>query len=83
MTISPQPTPFYATISVKNANGAVIRAEPNYDAPITKSLLNGMLVEILPGEENRTDNNWVKVITSDNIEGWIYLDLLSTTNPYQ
>lgn len=83
MTISPQPTPFYATISVKNANGAVIRAEPNYNAPITKSLLNGMLVEILPGEENRTDNNWVKVITSDNIEGWIYLDLLSTTNPYQ
>lgn len=83
MTISAQPTPFYATISVKNANGAVIRAEPNYDSPITKSLLNGMLVEILPGEENRTDNNWVKVITSDNIQGWIYLDLLSTTNPYQ
>ena len=83
MTISPQPTPFYATISVKNANGAVIRSEPSYNAPITKSLLNGMLVEILPGEENRTDNNWVKVITSDNIKGWIYLDLLSTTNPYQ
>jgi len=83
MTISPQPTPFYATIAVKNANGAVIRSEPRYDAPITKSLLNGMLVEVLPGEENRTDTNWVKVVTNDNIEGWIYFDLLSTNNPYQ
>lgn len=78
VTFTPKPTQFFAAILVKGSNGAVIREGPSYDSPIVKSLLNGVLVEILPGAENRTADDWVKVRTNEMVEGWILLSLLDT-----
>lgn len=76
VTFTPKPTQVFAAILVKGSNGAVIREGPSFDAPIVRSLLNGVLVEILPGPENRSGEDWVRVRTNEMIEGWIQLSLL-------
>jgi len=80
-TVSPQPTPIYARISAPSQEGgAVIRSAPSPTAPIVKSLLNDMLVEIVPGMEQTLEGTtWVYVRVPDNsAEGWIWLELLNT-----
>ncbi len=80
VTVSPKPTPIYARINAPaEERGAVIRSEPSTLAPIVQSLLNGMLVEIVPGQEQNIGGvDWVSVRTADGIEGWIMLSLLKT-----
>jgi hypothetical protein len=81
LTLSPEPTPVYARISAPSAEGgAVIRSEPGPESPIVKSLLNDMLVVIVPGRETVIEGTtWVFVRLPDgSAEGWIWLKLLNT-----
>lgn len=81
MTVTPQPTPVWARINVKGSNGAVIRAEPGYNAAIVKSLLNGIIVEVLSDVATADGATWVKIRTADGVEGWIVRNLLATATP--
>ncbi|WP_298009991.1 MULTISPECIES: SH3 domain-containing protein [Anaerolinea] len=81
MTVTPQPTPVWARINVKGSNGAVIRAEPGYNAAIVKSLLNGIIVEVLNDVATADGATWVKIRTADGVEGWIVRALLATATP--
>jgi hypothetical protein len=81
LTITPVPTPVWAQISASEGGGALIRAEPNYNAEVIQSLLNGTLVEVLP--EVVTDGGvaWVHVRLVNRKEGWIVRGLLRTATP--
>lgn len=82
LTVSPRPTPIYGLISASSGGGVLVRQDPSRDAPVAISLMNGMLVEIVPGAEAKEGNTtWVKVITTDGVEGWILKSLLSTATP--
>ena len=82
LTVSPRPTPIYARINAKSGGGVLMREEPSQEALVVISLLNGMLVEIIPGADVQVGNTtWVKVRTADGIEGWIVSTLLSTATP--
>ena len=82
LTVSPRPTPIYARISASSGGGVLVREEPNQESLVAISLLNGMLVEIIPGSELQEGNTtWVKVITNEGIEGWVVQNLLSTATP--
>jgi hypothetical protein len=75
------PTPVWARISAAEGNGALVRAEPNYDAPVAATLLNGTLVEVLPDVVNNGGVAWVHIRTVNNKEGWIVRTLLRTATP--
>jgi hypothetical protein len=81
LTVSPAPTPIWAKIVAGASGGAFVRAEPNYQALVVKSLLNDMLVEVLPETEQTNNSTWVRVRTTDGIEGWIVRSLLVTATP--
>jgi uncharacterized membrane protein len=80
LTVSPEPTPIYARINAPaEERGAVIRSEPSTLASIVQSLLNGMLVEIIPDQQQVIEGTtWVRVRTAEGIEGWVMLSLLKT-----
>ncbi|MBI9044838.1 MAG: SH3 domain-containing protein [Anaerolineaceae bacterium] len=78
ITVSPQPTPFWAMISAKGSDGANIREAPERTSKVISSLLNGVLVEIIPQPQTSETSSWVKVRTSAGNEGWVLLSLLST-----
>ena len=81
LTISPVPTPVWAQINASEGGGALIRGEPNFNSDVIQSLLNGMLVEVLP--EVVTDGGiaWVHVRLLNGKEGWIVRELLRTATP--
>lgn len=81
LTISPAPTPVWARIKPNDKGGALVREQPNYDAPIVKSLLNDTLVQVLPDVYQSKNVTWVKISTPDGVEGWIVLTLLVTATP--
>ena len=82
LTVSPEPTPIWARIQVNGEAGAVIREDASFSAAVIKSLLNGMLVEIIPGEEKIVSGfTWVRVRMTDGTEGWIVRSLLDTGTP--
>ncbi|NPV57851.1 MAG: SH3 domain-containing protein [Anaerolineae bacterium] len=81
VTVSPVPTPVYARIDVRGEQGAVIRDEPSREGRVVTSLLNGMLVEVLPESHNVGSSTYVKVRTSEGVEGWIIQSLLATATP--
>jgi uncharacterized membrane protein len=83
LTVSPQPTPFWAQVYASGDSGALIREEPGFDKLVKTSVLNGMLVEILPGHDEVTLGGgvWVYVRTTQGIEGWIMRALLITSTP--
>ncbi len=80
-TVSPAPTPVWGKIRASDGNGAVVRAEPDYNALYVTSLLNGSLVEILPESTMVQGTTWVKIRTNNNVEGWIVRGLLVTATP--
>jgi hypothetical protein len=82
LTVSPKPTPIYARVNAESGGGVLVREEPSQEALVAISLMNGMLVEIVPGADVRVGNTtWMKVITADGIEGWVVSTLLSTATP--
>lgn len=81
ITVTPVPTPVWARIHVRGGNGALIRAEPRYDADIIASLLNGNIVEVLTDVATADGVTWVKVRTANQKEGWIVRSLLATATP--
>ncbi|MCD4673491.1 MAG: SH3 domain-containing protein [Anaerolineaceae bacterium] len=82
LTVSPRPTPIYARIKASTGGGVLVREEPSRDSLVAISLMNGMLVEIVPVSEVQEGNTtWVKVITAEGIEGWVVNTLLSTATP--
>ncbi|MCC6147356.1 MAG: SH3 domain-containing protein [Anaerolineaceae bacterium] len=80
-TVSPAPTPVWAKINAGEFSGALVRAEPSTTAEVVTSLLNGMLVEVLPDTLQQDNTTWVRVRTSDGREGWIIRTLLITATP--
>lgn len=81
ISVTPKPTPVFARINAGEFNGALIRKDPNSNAPVVKSLLNGMLVEVLPEVQQNGGVTWAHVRISDGIEGWIVRGLLVTATP--
>jgi uncharacterized protein YgiM (DUF1202 family) len=71
----------WARINASQGNGALVRAEPNYDAAVTATLLNGTLVEVLPEVVNNSGVAWVHIRMTNNKEGWIVRTLLRTATP--
>ena len=71
----------WGKIRASDGNGAVVRAEPDYNALYVTSLLNGALVEILPESIMVQGTTWVKIRTNNNVEGWIVRGLLVTATP--
>jgi len=80
-TITLTPTPVFALIHAGEFNGALIRSEPNPNSTVVKSLMNGSQVEVLPEEARSGAITWVRVRTSENIEGWIVRGLLVMATP--
>lgn len=81
LTVSPAPTPVWAKIVAGSSDGAFVRAEPSLEALVVKSLLNGMLVQVLPETAQNNNVTWVHVRTTDGIEGWIVRSLIATATP--
>ncbi len=81
LTITPAPTPVWARINADQGNGALVRAEPNYNAKVVSSLLNGTVVEVLPDVTNNTGVAWVHIRMANGKEGWIVRTLLRTATP--
>jgi hypothetical protein len=81
LTITPEPTPVWARISASGGNGALVRAEANYNAAVVSSLLNGTLVEVLPEVVNDGGTAWVHIRMVNGKEGWIVRGLLRTATP--
>ena len=82
LTISPVPTPIWARINAEIGGGALIRIEPNYEAEVVTSIINGTLVEVIPDQLSTDDTvNWVRVRTVNGKEGWIVRSLLRTATP--
>lgn len=81
-TITPVPTPIWARINAEVGDGAILRAEPNYDAEVVIAILNGTLVEVFPDQFLADETViWVKVRMLDGREGWIVQSLLRTATP--
>lgn len=80
-TTTPVPTPVWAYIRSSEGGGAVIREQPSFAAGWAKSLLNGMLIQVLPDSVSAEGATWVKVRTAQGQEGWIVRTLLTTATP--
>lgn len=80
-TITPEPTPVWARINASEGGGAFIRAEPNYNAPVVQSILNGTLVEVLPEVVEDGGVAWVHIRMVDGKTGWVVRGLLRTATP--
>ena len=82
ITVSPQPTPIWASIEAGQGGGAWIRKSPNGDFLIT--VLNGTLVQVLPDVVVEGNITWVHVLVpydGSTVEGWIVRSLLITATP--
>lgn len=80
-TITPEPTPIWARISAREGGGALVRSEPNYNAPVVQSVLNDTLVEVLPETQEEGYVIWVHIQLVDGRDGWVVRDLLRTATP--
>ncbi len=80
-TLSPEPTPVWARIKPNEYGGAIIRAEPNYDALAVKTVGSDHLVEVLSETAMTGPTLWVRIRTTDGVEGWIVRALLATATP--
>jgi hypothetical protein len=81
LTLSPVPTPVWARINASEGGGALIRKEPNYNAPVLSSVLNGTLVEVLPEVKEIGGVAWVHIRLVDGRSGWVVRGLLRTATP--
>jgi len=66
---------------VRESDGAVVRAEPDFNSPIVTSLNNGSLVIVLPDTATYSGVLWAHIRMEDNREGWIVQNFLQTATP--
>lgn len=81
LTITPVPTPIWARINASEGDGALVRAQPDYNATVVGSLLNGTLVEVLPDVTSGSGTAWVHIRMVNGKDGWIVRTLLRTATP--
>ncbi len=81
ITATLAPTPVWASVFAPNNAGALIRSEPVSGSKIVGSVLNNVLVQILPEVEKSGSITWVHIRTLDGLEGWIVQSLLITATP--
>ena len=67
-TLTPVPTPVFAFITANEGGGALIREEPNFDATVVQSILNGALVEVLPDTVTENGSLWLHIRTDKDVE---------------
>jgi uncharacterized membrane protein len=79
-TLPPTATPVWGLVNAGEANGVIIRAEPNSNTVVT-TLLNGNLIQILPEQVNKAGVIWIHVRSPDGKEGWVQAALVLTTTP--
>jgi hypothetical protein len=80
-TFTPTPVPVYARIAP--VEGALIRSEPGFSAPIIyPGIVQGTLVQLLGNPEEVDRFMWVPVrVVEDDREGWILQSLLLIATP--
>jgi hypothetical protein len=74
------PAPSYAVIAATTGGGANFRTEPGGGALIN-TLLNGIVVEVLPEIQAVGTVEWVRIRTLDGVEGWVLQNVLTATTP--
>ncbi len=79
-TLLPSATPVWGLVKAGEANGVIIRAEPNSLETVT-TLLNGNLIQILPEQVNKAGVIWIHVRTTAGLEGWVQAALIATATP--
>jgi hypothetical protein len=80
-TLTPMPTLVQAYIHAEDSNGAYVRIQPNFNANLLTTLLNGNLVYVLPEIVDNGGATWVHIRLTDGREGWIVRSLLATATP--
>ena len=80
-TFTPTPVPVYARIAP--VEGALIRVEPGFTAPILyPGIVQGTLVRLLGDSQEVDGYSWVRVlVVEDEREGWILQSLLLIATP--
>jgi uncharacterized membrane protein len=80
-TFTPTPVPVYARIAP--IEGALIRSEPGFTAPVLNpGIIQGTLVQLLGGSQEVDGYMWVQVLViEDDREGWILQSLLLIATP--
>lgn len=74
------PTPVYA--AVVNPDGAKLRANPAYGAPIVELIADGTTLELLITPPVTTEERtWIQVRSPSGIVGWVWQDLLVQSPP--
>ena len=80
LTLGPSPTPVWGLVTAGEANGVIIRPEPNSSDVVT-TLLNGNLIQILPETAIKGGVVWIHVRTTTGLEGWVQAVLIATATP--
>jgi len=80
-TFTPTPVPVYARIAPEE--GALIREEPGFDAPILyPGIVQGTLVQLLGDSQEVKGFPWIQVlVVEDGRQGWILQSLLLIATP--
>lgn len=80
-TFTPTPVPIYARIQPEE--GALIRSEPGFTAPILyPGIMQGTLVKLLGNSQEVKGYVWVRILVVENgREGWILQSLLLIATP--
>ena len=83
LTPSSTPTPVLALIQAATGGGAIVRAEPNFQAAVVAVLINGTLVQLLPEAAvvDKGGATWLHVRLLDAREAWILQNLLVIATP--
>jgi hypothetical protein len=77
----PTPTPTTVWARVNTPQGIVVRASPSFEAPITQTLANGTLVQIVGGPLPNEQALWIQIRLSNGSTGWTISTLLQTATP--
>jgi cell division septation protein DedD len=81
-TITPTATPIIAIVSASVGGGAILRAEPGFQAPSIRVVPNGTLLQVLPDDPVQEGGGvWIHVRTLQDEDGWILQILLVTATP--
>jgi uncharacterized protein YgiM (DUF1202 family) len=59
----------------------VIRENPNYDARVVQTLVNGTEIEILSEQTDSAGTRWAYIQFLNDRTGWIVQSLLRTPTP--